>query len=1376
MIVQNMWPLAFLIVIPIIVLLYLLKQRVKDEPFSSTLLWKELYENLEADTPFQKMKQNILMYLQLVLMLLLILALMTPILKNGDDLQENVVIVIDNSASMQYLYKGDESRLEYSIKRAKQAIDALSDESTVTLISCNSEATVLCQGKDKNALKKCLKEIKPTAKAGNLDLAANLVNSLIADAPQVQIICYTDTDFASSRLTEHNKSVSLVVESVYSEGENSSLDYINYTVEENGMEVLCKVTNHGSEDVVQQVSLYADSELVDVQTITIKPQTSENVFFSAQDINHDKSMILRAELSEKDCLNADNKQSVSMMADAKKKVLLCSEGNVFLEKALALGENVEIYKTNNFDVMNQIWSEETYNLYVFDGIDIPKDWQFDYLPADASVLLFDCDKDFGEKGYITKDGEVSNTVLSFRETEITEYVENFRFEVAKAYTYMLPDWARPIVKDEKGMVVGYYGTYEQRRIGVLGFDIHNTDLALQVEFPIFMSQLCGWMLEGGEEQIIADNFPVETESEVTSVSSSVVEGSKVGEKTVGNSLRDVLLLLFLLLLIVEWIIYVMQVHSDKKKQFVVVRLLVVLVVVLAMAGVSVPTKQKKMETIFLVDASDSMSENLEKVEIYLENSIREMPKGNKVGIVVFGQDTVVDQYMTDKRIFSKLTNKPVTISTNIEKAVNEACSMFTEDVVKRLVLITDGSENEGSMNRAPTTIKGKDVELYTIVMEDSISRNNEVYIDYLQAPNVIHVGDHYSVTVSVKSNVETDATLSLFAGDTTKDRQSVHLVQGDNQFVFEDVGEEGTIVQYKAVIEPQEDTIAVNNTNVAFAKIEASPRVLLIEGSLDEAKEFEKILEATNIDYDTIMPQEVPITVSELNQYKAVITLNVHYDDLTTGFATVLESYVKDFAGGYICIGGDNSYGLGNYRGTELEQILPVYMDLRCTMVFVIDQSSSMIVPYGDDAEETGLNLAKQVASTGILAARSRDEVGVLAFDDSHNWIVPIQEATDVERLKADIETIECGNGTSIFPALQEAYLEISKNDAKIKHIVLLTDGQNEYDQNDDLLEMIRKAGITVSTAAVGAESDEKTLSYIAKSCGGRFYYTDINNSISNFIKEIQLSTSDYLYEEEFYPFITSDNEVLEGVKDESWPALLGYIASTPKPTADVILESNKKDPILTIWQYGLGRTVAWNGDGTNQWTAQYATWEKYPMLWSNIIQYVISETEPGEDSIEIVKEGSMAVISYTTTEYNQKTKVEAVVTDEIGVAKELMLDPVKPGSFEASIDMDNIGVYNVSIRKKENEKIVNTYNTAYSNQYSVEYQFADTKMDLETFTKQAGGKELKLTDNLWEQKYEKVKEKVSLTVPLLVLAIVLFLFDIIIRRFSIDVVAYIRR
>ena len=1381
MAVQNMWPLAFLVLIPVIIILYLLKQKAVDTPFSSNLLWQEIYRNLEAKTPFEKLKQNILMYLQLFLMMLLIFALMAPMLKRGGLAGENVVIVVDTSASMEYRYDGEDSRLDYSIRKAKQEIDGLSEAAVVTLISCDGEANVVYQGSDKKTLKSRLAKLEASNEAGTLNQAVNVVNSLITGMENVQVICYTDTEFDSKELIRSNKEASLVVESVYSEGENCSIDYVNYTMGDKGIEALCKITNYGKQDVVQDVSLYVDDAIADVQEASVPAGESTTVYFSPQNISLEESAVLKAELSARDDLNADNSQSIEAVSAVEKKILLLSEGNVFLEKALSLDENTKVYKSDDINVLKQ--TEEPFDLYVFDGIALPED--FDMAAFQKSAVLFiNYQSGFGETPFFHSEGEVKDALLHFTESEVTDYVKDYSFGITKAFTYGLPEGAVPFAATEDGKTVGCLGSMNGVRFAILGFDIHNTDLALQTEFPIFMSQLTEQLLGAAGERAQLTNFPVSEESDVTPVSKTEVTGKGITKKTGGRALRNIVLACVILLLVIEWIVYVKQVNSSKKKQFLVVRILLLSVIILAMAGVSVSKKQKKSETIFLVDVSESMSGNVEQIEKYLQKTIQDMPEKNLCSVVAFGKDTAVDQFLSEKKIFSSFTVAPVTTATNIEKAVQNASSMFDEGVSKRLVLLTDGNENEGNMSLTAATLKGSDVELYAISMEDCIGSSKEVYIDGLDVPSVVHVGDHYNVTVSVTSNVETNAVLSIYAGRTLKGQQDIRLNKGTNQFVFEEEGVDGTIAQYKAVIEPEDDTILVNNTYSAFAQIEAKPKVLLIEGTVDEGNEFEKVLTAANIDYDKVTPKGVPTAVSELNQYKAVLTLNVHYDDLRKGFAGALSSYVKDFAGGYVCIGGDNSYALGNYRGTVLEEILPVYMDLqgekevpKMAMTMVIDQSGSMCSPAEDNTSVTGLDLAKQAARSGVEHLRDTDEIGILAFDDTYHWIVPMRLADNISDIQDSIASIAYGGGTSIYPAFQEAYVQMVKSDAKLKHIILLTDGQDEFRDYKDLINRVNEAGITVSTVAVGQGADKKLLEDMASQCGGRYYYTDVNNSIPRiFAQEVYLSTSTYLMNEEFYPTISSANDMLTGVFDEGCPALYGYIAATPKQTADVLLMSDREDPILSTWQYGLGRTVAWNSDGNNEWTTEYAGWENYPMLWSNIIQYVISDTELGDDTLEIEKGGNTAVVRYETKEYDKDTKVTAVVTDEEGNAKDIVLDAVKPGSFEKEIEMDETGVYNVSVRKQNGEEILKNYNTAYANQYSAEYQFQDSETDLKSFVNQAGGKMITMEDTIWKNRQKAVKSRISLTIPLLVLSIFLLLFDIAIRRLSIDVLGYIRR
>lgn len=1400
--VQNLWPLAFLILIPVIIFLYILKEKAKDETFSSTMLWQEIYKNLEAKTPFEKLKHNILMYLQILTMLLLIFALMAPVLKRGGHTTENAIIVVDNSASMQHIYDGDDTSLKTAIKEASAVIDGFSESATVTLISCGSEAKVIYQGSDKLTLKNRLKKMEPTNEVGDLNLASAMVQSLAGKLENVEIYCYTDTDFDVSSWTGKKKDQSIYVKNLYSAENNVSMDYVNYAVEDEGVNALCKITNYGKEEATEDVSLYAGSELLDVQNVTIPAGEDTVVYFETQEIStgvlndalypdnqNEKAVILKAELSRKDGLIADNVQSIVLENETEKRTLLLSKGNVFLEKALGLSDSVTVFKSDSADVLTQ--KEDSYDLYVFDSVEAllgatdtadSSNRKFDLsnFPEHASFLILD-QTGFLDTDWIEKSGEQKDCVLHFAKHDYTTYLDNNSFGITKTNIYTLPNWAKPLVVTSDNQIAGYVGEIAGHQVAVLGFDIHNSDVALTTTFPILISQLTDGLLQVKDTTGLVDNFPSQAESNVTPVSESEQLGNMNQKKTGGRTIRNWLLLLAIAFLFIEWITYIKQVRTSKWKSFLAVRGLVLVLIICSIMGLSVTLPGRKAQTIFLMDVSDSMSGNVEDMTAYLKEVAHTMPEKNEMAIVAFGKDTAVDQFLSDDVSFSEFTTKPITVATNIQNAVETASYLFDEHVSKRLVLVTDGSENDGSMSLAASSLKAADVELITIPMEDSVGGQSEVYIDGLKTPSIIHVGDHYNVSVSVTSNVETDAVLTLYSGRITKGQQSVHVTKGNNQFVFEDVGEDGTIAQYKAVIEPSEDTIAKNNTYVSYAQIDAPPRVLLVEGSDGEASEFEKVLTAANVNYETVNPKGVPISVSQLNQYKAVITLDVYYDDLRAGFDNSLESFVKDFGGGYIAIGGENAYALGGYKNTPLEEILPVKMDLegekeipKMAMTMVIDQSGSMTSPAQDNTSMTGLDLAKQAAIAGVEEIRPTDEIGVLAFDDKYHWTVPITGASDLDSIKDKISSIGYGGGTSIYPALNEAYQKIAKSDAKIKHIILLTDGQDEYRQYGPLLKQINDDGVTVSTVAVGKDSDTLTLQNIAEVCGGRYYYTDVNNSIPRiFAQEVYLSTNTYKVNEEFYPTVTSNNVILDGVTEGGVPAFLGYVATTAKPTADVLLTTHKEDPLLATWQCGLGRTVAFTSDGDMKWTADCANWENYPVLWSNIINYVITDTSFGEDSLEVTKSGAGAKIHYETKEYDKNTRITAVVTDDAGNSKEVTLDALKPGAFEIELAMDDVGIFSINLRKnsgtEKGSEIVKSYNTAFANQYSPEYQFSDSVDQLEAFVKQCDGQLLTLQDNIWKTKTKTQRTKKSLTILFLILAMLLFLVDIVMRRFSLD-------
>ncbi len=814
-------------------------------------------------------------------------------------------------------------------------------------------------------------------------------------------------------------------------------------------------------------------------------------------------------------------------------------------------------------------------------------------------------------------------------------------------------------------------------------------------------------------------------------------------------------------------------NKIKRTQIIVLRSILFSFIILALSGISINWVNTNATTIFLVDLSDSVIDYKLKAANFIKESLKELPKNNKVGIVTFGGDTKVEQFVTDKNIFTEFQTNPITTATNLESAISAAMSLITNDTSARIVLITDGNENEGNLrNMSSSLISSKvSVKLVRIENEDI---NNEVYISNLTIPDNINIGDTFSVNVEVESNIKTQATLYLYSGKELKATEKVEIQSGTNKFIFKDTQTSGGLKTYKAIIEPNLDNQKVNNEYTAFTNAKTSPVILLIEGTTDEGNEFEKILKASNINYIKVTAQNAPRTISQLNEYKAVVMLDVHKEDLPEGYLNNIKSYVGDFAGGLIAIGGEDSFALGEYKNTPLEEVLPVYMDLQgekeipeMAISLVIDHSGSMSESNG---YVTNLDLAKEAAIKALDTVRPTDYIGVLAFDDSYDWVVPITKAKNKESIEDGIYGISLRGGTSIYPAIDQAYEKMLKNPAKIKHIILLTDGQDGYREYDDLIKKLNKDKITLSTVSVGSGADRITLEKLAQKGNGRYYHTDLSTDIPRiFAKEVFLSVKSYLVNQEFTPIITSNHKILKDITNEGLPSLLGYVASTKKELATQLLVSDNDDPILTVWQYGLGKTVSWNSDGDNRWTSNWAGWNKYAALWKNIVEWTFTDTTSEENFVSITQNSSKATISYTPKEYSENTKVIAKYTKENGESFETQLEPIAPGKYSSDIKLDTTGIYSISVRQLEKNETVSNQNTAFALQYSKEYRFIKNNTAITDFLTEVGGKQITTPLEVFDKDIENVKSRKYLTNLLLILSIILFMIDIAYRRLNIN-------
>jgi len=1402
MMFESLWPLFFLAAIPVIIILYLLKPKGADYRIPSNLLWQKLLKNEHSRTFFEKFVHNILMYLQILTAALLVIALMSPYIRANGHGGGRKILLFDTSGSMQHMTASGKSRLEEAKEQACSYVKTAENTRFSIVTADHSGVELLAVDiEDADSLVRILRGLECSDSGGNLTQAQGTLDTLSRDTAEnaADLIVYTDGGGASEFEELHGTAG----KELYVAGEASSNvanEYTVFTERDDGFyDVMVSAVNYSDEEVSFDVSLYDGEKLTALKKMELAPSESGFCLFDKVDW---KGQTLSSRIDgitfaggSRDSLAGDNVSDAVKNRKNLIRGLLVGKGNTFIEKAYLAITGESIAKAESDAEV-----EHDYNVVIYDAGQSPQ--------ADTNRLVF------GSTG-----GEVTETlehvVLDLTDCELTAGLSGFTIGVNNACCFALPEGAESFLEYD-GKCVGYYRERDGKKEIVVGFDIRESDFPLRAEFPVFLANAMiylsdtSWLAAdtyyageeialqpwaepdrtrfnsrpdkaglyqvGNEEyqETYVVRFCTATESDGRSVAASTKGPGEPELQKVRRTVRNLFLMLALVLLAAEWVIYVRQMRY-RGRFYLFVRGAVVLCVVLGLFGIRVRLGSGRTATVFVADLSGSNAEHLEDMEEYLQKTIQKMPSGNVYGIVTFGKEALAEQFLTEEKSFGGLMTLPEKTATNFEDAISKALTLIPGDYKKRLVVLTDGKETRGDIHNMARALTASGAEFLTLLYENE--ETPDAYIDNVILPSYLHPGDRYSITVVAESNYDTDAVIALYSGSAQAASKRVHLSKGSNRFVFStqvgaDAGSQA-MENLRVQIQAPGDTCPENDSYSAYSVVEAPPRVLVISGRDTDVSEFSSVLTAAGCDYHTVSAMNAPDNINDMLDYKSMILADVYIDDLPAGFLENLETYVKDYGCGFVCCGGENSFALGGYRDTVLETVLPVDMERRnmneapsMAMVMVIDHSGSMSASMGN-SRYSNLDLAVRAAAVAVDNLRDSDYVGILTFDDLYTWQVELRQADDKAAVKDKIKQINEGGGTTIKPALLEACNALSKSSASVRHVVLLTDGMGETVNFQDVISTCTGNGITLSAVAVGADSDTRLLKRLADNCGGRYYYSDISSDIPRiFAREVFLGGDSYL-QNGVFPLAVQKNELTASLFADGWPDLYGYVAATPKTASNpVIVSSEKDDPILTVWQYGLGRTVAWNSDITGRWSGGFSGQEDYVRLWKRIVEYSAGNVDMGEDSVNVVTAGERTQVSYQTDDYGNGTEILVTVIDPRGNVTEEKLHATAPGRYTADLSTPWTGLYHFNIRRSEDGKIQSYLTAAATVQFADEYKFDVSTASYLKFAEQYG-RMITSGDPVWTRISTGAGEKHSLKNLLLVLAIFLFLADVAMRRFQ---------
>ncbi len=725
------------------------------------------------------------------------------------------------------------------------------------------------------------------------------------------------------------------------------------------------------------------------------------------------------------------------------------------------------------------------------------------------------------------------------------------------------------------------------------------------------------------------------------------------------------------------------------------RCLIMLLTVLGLSGIQSVYGSDQLAVVFLVDVSDSVPEaEQQRALAFVAEALAALRPDDRAALVLFGADALVERPLMGAGALGEIASVPRTNQTDLEEAIRLGMALFPAGAACRIVVLSDGRPTLGEAERAVRLARAQGIRVDVVPLLSPLAGEGrgevEAWITDLSAPARLHQGEEFSLAITARATAETQATLMVLAGDRVVAQEQVRLNPGVNTFAIPLTAGEPGFVSFRAVLVPVADTYPQNNALSAFTLVEGSPRILLVtppsQGG-DEGGYLLAALRAAGLDVQTSTPGAMPSDVAGLAEYATVILVNTPAQSLSPRTMAALQSYVRDLGGGLVAVGGPHAYGVGGWYDTPLEETLPVEMSIRdpqrfppMSIVVVIDKSGSMSV------EEDGMpkiRLAGEAAARVAELINDLDEITVIAFDDRPVDVIgplPGSEREDV--INRVIRLQPGGGGIYVRESLQEALRYLAASERTVRHIILLADGSDaEHQENvrELVKEQIAAQNITLSVVAIGAGPDLRFLEEIAGLGGGRYHFTDRAAGLPViFAEETQLAMRSYIVEEPFYPQQTAGSAILTGI--EAVPQLAGYVATTPKPAAQVILSTHQEDPLLAAWQYGLGRAVAWTSDATGRWARQWVQWEGFPRFWAQAVRWTIVERADAPVEVSVALEGETARVTLDAIdeggEFINGLDASLNVVGPDGEALSVELAQTAPGRYEGAFVPQADGAY----------------------------------------------------------------------------------------------------
>ena len=507
--------------------------------------------------------------------------------------------------------------------------------------------------------------------------------------------------------------------------------------------------------------------------------------------------------------------------------------------------------------------------------------------------------------------------------------------------------------------------------------------------------------------------------------------------------------------------------------------------------------------------------------------------------------------------------------------------------------------------------------------------------------------------------------------------------------------------RYELVLDVPGDRVRENDRAVGVVRVAGPRPVLVVRQDGDPGARLPSVLRSAGLGVEVTTPGRTPASLGALDAFRAVVLENVPAGDLPAGAMEALATFVEDLGGGLLMTGGKSSFGVGGYRLSPLEPVLPVTMEVReeqrrfaLAMAIALDRSGSMSAPAG--AGRTKMDLANLGTIAALQTLGPNDELAVIAVDSAPHVVVPLTRIDEGGDLGGRIESIESGGG-GIFvdEALRAMASQLASTTTANRHMVLFADAADAEEPGAyrTFVPGLVQAGVTLSVIALGTptDSDAALLLELARLGGGRCKFVeDVQQLPRLFAQEtIEVARSSFVEESvgvRVRPSLVGLGDLSIGsFAGGAIPPVGGHAIAWAEPRASVglALDDETDTPLLSFWQRGLGRAAAYLGEVDGEFTGPIGGFEGFDELLATVGRWVGGAESVEDVWAEIRREGHEAVVRVELASGASPDAVEALRAVQVGPdgAVPLWLERTGLREFEARFPLDREGVYRAVVQ-----------------------------------------------------------------------------------------------